>query len=59
MGEATGGVLLSGVREGGPADLAGMREGDRLIGLGKYSIANLYDMTFALRDHKPGEIRRP
>ena len=56
MMDPTGGVLLSGVREGGPAALAGVQGGDRLVGLGRYTIENLYDMTFALRDHKPGEI---
>lgn len=54
--EATeGGVLLSDVRPGGPADLAGIRGGDRLIGMAGTRIQNLYDMTFALQDHKPGD----
>ncbi|MCK6503445.1 M28 family peptidase [Myxococcota bacterium] len=56
MMEPTGGVKLSGVREGGPAALAGLVAGDRIIGLGRYTVGNLYDMTFALRDHKPGEV---
>ena len=54
--EATeGGVLLSDVRRGGPADLAGIKGGDRIVEMGGTKIANLYDMTFALQDHKPGE----
>jgi Tol biopolymer transport system component len=50
-----GGVLLSGVRPGGPADLAGIRGKDRLVELAGTRIANLYDMTYALQDHRPGE----
>ncbi|MEO8190304.1 MAG: M28 family peptidase [Acidobacteriota bacterium] len=54
--EATeGGVLLSDVRTGGPADLAGIRGGDRILAMAGTKIANLYDMTYALEDHKPGE----
>lgn len=49
------GVLLSDVRAGSPAALAGIKGGDRLIGLAGTTIHNLYDMTFALQDHKPGE----
>lgn len=54
--EATeGGVLLSDVRPGGPADLAGIRGGDRIISMAGTRIQNLYDMTYALQDHKPGD----
>jgi Tol biopolymer transport system component len=55
MMESKGGVLLSGVRDGSPAAEAGLRKGDRLVALGSYTVENLYDMTFALRDHEPGE----
>jgi Tol biopolymer transport system component len=54
--EATdGGVLLSDVRGGGPADLAGIRGGDRIISMAGTRIQNLYDMTYALQDSRPGE----
>ena len=54
--EATeGGVLLADVRTGGPADKAGIRGGDRIIGMAGTRIENLYDMTYALQDNKPGE----
>jgi Tol biopolymer transport system component len=54
--EATeGGVLLSDVRAGSPADNAGIRGGDRLVGLAGTKIENLYDMTYALQDHRPGD----
>ena len=45
----------SDVRAGSPAAQAGIRGGDRLVGLAGTRIANLYDMTYALQDHKPGE----
>ena len=50
-----GGVLLSDVRAGGPAARAGIRGGDRIVALAGTTVANLYDMTYALQDHKPGE----
>jgi Tol biopolymer transport system component len=54
--EATGGgVKLSDVRAGGPADIAGIKGGDVIVSMGGTRIENLYDMTYALQDHKPGE----
>ncbi|HKS25444.1 MAG TPA: M28 family peptidase [Thermoanaerobaculia bacterium] len=50
-----GGVLLADVRAGGPADKAGIRGGDRLVEMAGTKIENLYDMTYALQDHRPGE----
>ena len=55
MDATSGGVPLADVRAGGPADLAGIRGGDRIIQMAGTRIENLYDMTFALQDHKPGE----
>ena len=55
MESTEGGVLLGDVRTGGPADLAGIRGGDRILAMAGTKIANLYDMTYALEDHKPGE----
>jgi Tol biopolymer transport system component len=55
LGDATGGVLLADVRAGGPAEQAGVKAGDRLVELAGTRLDNLYDMTFALQDHKPGE----
>jgi hypothetical protein len=55
MTESPGGVRLSGVRAGSPADHAGLKGGDILIELGDKEIKNLYDMTDALRAHQPGE----
>jgi Tol biopolymer transport system component len=55
MDAATGGVLLADVRAGGPADKAGIKGGDRIVEMAGTRIENLYDMTYALQDHKPGE----
>jgi Tol biopolymer transport system component len=55
MEATSGGVLLADVRAGGPADKAGIRGGDRIVEMAGTRIENLYDMTFALQDHKPGD----
>ncbi len=55
MDDSKGGVLLADVRRAGPADHAGIRGGDRIVEMAGTGIENLYDMTFALQDHKPGE----
>lgn len=55
MESDAGGVLLADVRAGGPAERAGIRGGDRIVAMGGTGIENLYDMTFALQDNRPGE----
>jgi hypothetical protein len=55
MTDEPGGVRLSGVRGGSPADSAGMREGDILIGIGEHTIANLQDFQNALMAHAAGD----
>jgi Tol biopolymer transport system component len=55
MESTTGGVKLADVRAGGPADKAGIKGGDVLVEMAGTRIDNLYDMTYALQDHKPGE----
>lgn len=49
------GMLLDGVRPGGPAEKAGMKRGDILIKLGAFDITNVRDLMYALRASKPGE----
>jgi Tol biopolymer transport system component len=50
-----GGVKIADARPGSPADKAGIKPGDVLVEMAGTRIENLYDMTFALQDHKPGE----
>ena len=49
------GVRFADVKEGSPAALAGLKAGDILITFGDKDIGNLYDFTYALRAHKPGD----
>jgi len=42
------GLRLSGVVGGGPADKAGLREGDVIVEFAGRTIANIYDYTYAL-----------
>jgi hypothetical protein len=51
--EGKNGVLLAGVRPGGPADKAGMRRGDLLIELSGHAIRTIYDFMYVLRAAKP------
>ena len=55
MDATEGGVLLSDVRAGGPAERAGIRGGDRIVSIAGTQIQNLYDMTYALQDNRPGQ----
>ncbi len=55
MEATTGGVKLSDTRAGSPAARAGLLKGDVIIAMAGVTVANLYDMTFVLREHKPGE----
>ena len=50
------GVRFADVRDGTPAAKAGLRAGDILIEFDGKEIANLYDFTYALRAHKPGDL---
>ncbi len=53
--QTEGGVLLSGVRSGSPAEQAGLRQGDVVVKFDGVGIDNIYDYTFALRSRKPGQ----
>jgi len=46
------------VRAGGPAEKAGIREGDVIVEFDGVRIDNIYDYTFALRSRKPGQAVR-
>ena len=49
------GLPLSGVTGGGPADKAGLRQGDIIVEFAGRDIANIYDYTYALETVKAGE----
>jgi Zn-dependent M28 family amino/carboxypeptidase len=53
--QTEGGVLLSGVRSGSPADSAGLKGGDVIVQFDGVRVDNIYDYTFALRSRKPGQ----
>jgi hypothetical protein len=53
-GGATG-VRITGVRAGSPAEQAGLQAGDVITAIGGKTIANLFDMTDALRSHEAGD----
>lgn len=55
FGEIEHGVKFADVRDGSPAAKAGFRAGDVLIEFDGKKIENLYDFTYALRAHKPGD----
>jgi S1-C subfamily serine protease len=48
-------LLLSGVREGGPADEAGLGAGDVIVEFDGQVISNIYDYTYALDMAKIGK----
>jgi hypothetical protein len=50
-----GGVKFADVHDGSPAGKAGFKAGDVLIEFDGKPIDNLYDFTYALRAHKPGD----
>jgi Zn-dependent M28 family amino/carboxypeptidase len=49
------GMKISGVRQGGPAEKAGLQGGDIIIKFGKFDIKNVYDYTYALGEFSPGQ----
>jgi len=50
------GLRLTGVAEGGPAQRAGLKEGDIIMRMGEKGINNIYDYTYALGEFKPKQI---
>ena len=56
MTDNPGGVSLSGVRSGSPAERAGLRAGDIITRIGTHDVPDLQAMTDALREHKAGDV---
>jgi hypothetical protein len=55
MSENPGGVRLSAVRPGSPAEAAGLKSGDIITSIGDLPIPDLESMSDALRRHQPGD----
>ncbi|MGC8898215.1 MAG: M20/M25/M40 family metallo-hydrolase [Bacteroidota bacterium] len=55
FGEQVSGFRIAGVRHGSPAEKAGLQTGDIIVKFGNMEIKNLYDFTYALGEHRPGE----
>jgi membrane-associated protease RseP (regulator of RpoE activity) len=53
--ESKPGVVLSGVRPGGPAEKAGIRAKDRLLKIGETEVRTVQDLVYVLRQAKPGQ----
>jgi aminopeptidase YwaD len=49
------GLRINGVREGGPAERAGLKAGDVIVEFDGKPIADIYAYTYALREKKPGD----
>jgi len=56
--EGKTGMLLAGVRPDGPADKAGLRRGDLIVGVGEQEIRSIEDLMFVLRQAHPGETTK-
>ncbi len=54
-GDGRPGVLVAGVRAGGPAEAAGIRHGDLLVELSGKEIRDIHDFMFVLQAAKPGD----
>ncbi|HXI19573.1 MAG TPA: M28 family peptidase [Gemmatimonadales bacterium] len=56
MSDSPGGVRLSGVRAGSPAEKAGLRGNDVIVQIGDRRVPDLRAMSEALRAHRAGEV---
>jgi hypothetical protein len=56
MADSPGGVKLTGVRAGSPADRAGLKGDDIITMIGDSPVPDLQAMTSALRQHKAGDV---
>jgi hypothetical protein len=52
--ESNDGMKLDGVREGSPADKAGLKAGDKVIKMAGFDVKNVQDYTYALGQMKAG-----
>jgi S1-C subfamily serine protease len=50
------GMLVEAVNAEGPADLAGMKAGDRILRIGETKVSNIYDYMASTRKNKAGDV---
>lgn len=55
MSENPGGVRITGVRAGSPAEAGGLKGGDIIVKMGDADVPDLQAMTDVLRSHRPGD----
>lgn len=55
FGRESGGILLSGVLPGSPAEEAGLRKGDLLVAADETALDNIYDYQGVLSELNPGD----
>ena len=48
-------MRLTGVREGSPAEIGGLRAGDVVVEFGGSEITDIYSYTYALQAYAPGD----
>jgi hypothetical protein len=54
-GEPDKGAKISGTSEGSPAEKAGLKAGDVIVKFAGKTITGLYDLSFVLKEKKPGD----
>ncbi|MDZ4746575.1 MAG: M28 family peptidase [bacterium] len=55
-GDDPQGLRITGVKPGGPAEKAGLAGDDIITKFGATTVKNIYDLTAALGEHKPGDV---
>ena len=53
--EKKDGLRITGVRDGGPADKAGLKDGDRIVRCGSKAVGTIYDYMETMTQFKPGD----
>jgi hypothetical protein len=53
--EQKDGLKITGVRDGGPAAKAGLKDGDRIVSCGSKAVGTIYDYMEIMKQYKPGD----